>query len=150
MGGPSVLVVPQLGVHPKVGYTTSNITVNNSTTLVNATGMSFVAPANTKWAIRVMNMWDTDSVADITFDWSLPSGTTGQWADTPLDNRITTPIGTPMSINSAGGGETDLLHIYMHIGSVSGTVQFQFAQKVATVVNTTLFAGSFLIAYPLG
>lgn len=138
-------------------------TVNNSTTLVNATGPTFTLEADSTYAIDGLLRYTSNPTADIKFGWTLPSGGAGWWS---LLGPVTgtAPVGgaerqnytdfSNVSLTTAlacAGDDTstgviDLCAVprgYITT-TTAGTLQLQFAQNTANASNTILGVGSWL------
>lgn len=143
---------------------TSDVTVNNTTAMTNATGLAIPLAANATYGLDGWLHWTSNPTADIRFEWSYPTGSTGWWAGIgPPANR--TPIVNSERINyidwgsvvlSAGlnfAGDDEFpadVYIsamprgYIVTSSTSGTLQLRFAQATANASNTILRRGSWL------
>lgn len=138
-------------------------TVNNSATLVSASGLSFALAASTTYAIDGWLRYTSNPTADVKFGWALPSGGAGWWS---LLGPVTTtaPIGgaerqnytdfgavaLTTALTCAGDdtstGVTDICAVprgYITT-TTAGTLQLQFAQSTANATNTILGVGSWL------
>jgi hypothetical protein len=138
-------------------------TVNNSTTLVSATGMAFSLAASATYAIDGWLRYTSNPTADIKFGWSLPSGGAGFWT---LFGAMTTtaPVASNERVNhtdfstvaltsalAAAGDDfsTGVIDIAARATGFitttnAGTLQLQFAQNTADASNTILGDGSWL------
>jgi hypothetical protein len=142
---------------------TSNETVNNSSTLQNDNELLFAAEANATYLVEVHLMLTATSVnADWKMSWSLPSGTF-YWGHDGNSAEGPGPYWSPRSTASGSGaalvstsivsGGGTLTPMGAHftaiivIGGSGGTVNFQWAQDVATAENNTILAGSCLRAF---
>jgi hypothetical protein len=119
----------------------SDITVNNSTTLVDA--LEFEALANKKYMVFASLHFDSGATPDIKFGWSVPSGAAGNW-NMQHDN-VQNGLGSTDAV-SCSGNDSTMLHAGIVIGGTAGTVKLQFAQNTADASDTDLMAGSSLIA----
>lgn len=143
---------------------TADVTVNNSATLVNATGLSIPLEANSSYGLDGWLHWTSDPTADIKFMYTYPAGCTGFWAGIgPV--RDTAPVAGSERKNYVDFGSVALTSAlgfagddefsatvyvsgiprgYIVVAGTAGTLQLQFAQNTATVSNTILRAGSWL------
>lgn len=132
--------------------------VNNSAVLVNDTDLKFTAVAGQKYQF-IVNLLHTSASAtpDIAVGFTFPTGTM-TWLGVGMDLAATV---NPASVRMAGtvGGAsgtnipfgvlttTSGLQITgTYSCTVGGTVQFQWAQSVATAADTTVKAGSSILA----
>jgi hypothetical protein len=156
------LVANGLSVPTGVGaiidpYCTADTTVNNSTTLVNVTGLSASLEANAKYSMDGFIAYTSGATPDIKFAWTVPSGATGWWAAWSTSTAAAGTVGSVVSFwdttftaaQSAGGSDTlsgncsCLPHAYV-VTTNAGTIQLQFAQNTANASNTIVRAGSWL------
>lgn len=130
---------------------TSDQTVNNSATMVAATGMSWAVAANTNWAFCIWSLIDSGAVPDIELGWDLPAATTGFWDFSDSGSGSVVTLATDKSISGAGAGTTKANFIYgmMNVGATAGTAQLTFAQKVADASDTKLLEGTTIVAWRL-
>lgn len=141
----------------------SSQTVNNSTTLVSASGLAFNLAASTTYLIDGYLRYTSNPTADIKFGWTLPTSATGWWS--LLGPVVSTaPIGgaerqnytdfssiTLASALPSGGDDTSTGVIDISavprghiVTSFDGILQLQFAQNTANGSNTILGIGSWL------
>lgn len=141
---------------------TADVTVNNSTTLVNATGLVIPLSANATYGLDGWLHWTSNPTADIKFKFTLPASTTGFWTGIgPVVN--TAPVVGSERKNYVDMGSVDITNAlafagddeftssvyisavprgYIVTGATAGNLQLQFAQNTADVSNTILRAGS--------
>jgi hypothetical protein len=134
---------------------TADEIVNNSAVFQNDNDFFFDVAANEIWAFHLGMRVTSNTTADIKFQWTVPSGMTGRWwglyqnGDGTLNvsaktaDLLTSPFTIPW------GGVSEGFINWRGIAVVSttaGTLQLQWAQATATVVDTKIFADSFLIA----
>jgi hypothetical protein len=142
---------------------TADETVNNSNTLQNDDHLFFTANANTTYQLDLYLMVQSASVtADWKWDLTLPSGTY-YWAnDADPANSGEGPgwgsraagTGSAAALSSGelthGGGTNNPKGIHLMailvIGGTGGTVQFRWAQNVATAEDNVLLTNSLLKA----
>jgi|SoiMetStandDraft_5_1073268.scaffolds.fasta_scaffold20371_2 hypothetical protein len=127
---------------------TADQTVNNSTVLVNDT--QFVVPLPTAGIFQWHHLvfCDTDATADIKFAYTIPAGATMRWGAIGPATTAVAGIGdgnfnsvtASGTANAYGSGTVPVVSIYGEItmGGTAGNLQFQFAQNVAVVANTTV------------
>lgn len=128
----------------------STQTVNNSTALVNATGLSFSAAANAAYLGDLCLYYNSGATPDIKFGLTVPSGTTGTWGGLGYDFTPVLLAFGPIDIATAlgfGGLSADraaFIRVALTTSSTAGTVQVQFAQSTMNASNTNLLAGSWI------
>jgi hypothetical protein len=74
-----ILTAGDLNDLTRTVYAAADQTVNGSTTLVNATGMSFALSANATYAIEGWIRWTSNPSADFKCGWSTPASSDGWW-----------------------------------------------------------------------
>jgi len=136
---------------------TSDVTVNNSTTLANATGLSFTVSASTTYYIVGFVAHNSSAVANIKFSWSLPSGTYTRIgslvavgdsiSQTRIQYAANVASGTTFSVAGTAGVQGNIWGFLLQIGGTGGTAQFQFAQDTAEVSNTLVLEDSFMLMW---
>jgi hypothetical protein len=136
-----------------------DVTVNNTTTLADATGLSVAVVASATYKIDGWVMYTSIAAADFKIGWSTPASTTGYWsmtgygrdvaplADTGLGSvHLVADIGT--SLTTAGttaGTERVACRVAGFITTTAaGTLVLRFAQRGASATNTVAKAGSWL------
>lgn len=145
---------------PIFGRMTADVTRNNSTTLVNATGLSLALEANSVYALDGLLFYSSNGTADLKIALTVPSGTTGKWGVTGLGTGASSPgvvdaaylsaFGTGTTF--AVGGDTAFPTLMARPGAVlitagtAGSVQLMFAQNTANASNTVMQTGSWLRA----
>lgn len=140
-------------------YKASDETVNNSTTLQNDDDLTFSIGANEVWAINGALILLTDTNADFKFTFDCPSGCDGYFGndDYPSDVDTSGNI-SPQRIGYNGFIAGTIFPAEVHFGGIygvlinganAGTVTLQWAQNTARQIDTTLKAGSYLIATKL-
>lgn len=125
----------------------SDVVVNSSITLAD-TGLLFSIQASEWWAYVVQGVCTTNVTADTRWQTSVPSGAVGDHAiyvhnGTGSADSIGTDLTPPASVNS------DVPFLYFGSlvnSSEDGDVEVQFAQRVSTGTNTTIYAGATLFA----
>jgi len=136
-------------IRPLAGYATAATTVNNSVTLVNATGLAVVMVANARWKWDLMAQYTSTTTADIKFGWTYPTGATLDWGGIGYNTaEAFTGFGGQTEVSVPGlGGTGSGLHLFGWVvtGSTAGTLQVQFAQNTLTGVNTSVDIGTILI-----
>lgn len=138
-------------------YGTADVTVNNSATLVNATGLVVALDANAKYVMDGALAYTTPATPDIKYAFSATGSPTGWWGLYPITAGSTGMIGDLVAFRdtslttaqSAGGSDTlsgnglCLPHGYIAT-TTAATLQLQVAQNTATAVNTIAREGSWL------
>ena len=126
--------------------------VNNSLALQNDDDFSFAARANTNYLVTLNLILDGPAAADFQWDWAVPAGATGfhgghrSTASGPdsFGDLVSNAFGTALEAELDGDGTFAyaLLVAMIAVAGTAGTVQFRWAQLVATVGDTTVNAGS--------
>lgn len=151
------------GALPILGRNTSDITVNNTTTQVNVTGLALALDANATYVLDGWIYYETNPTADIKFGVTMPSGATSvmSWRGPPVG---TAPVVNQERINyidsgafapgnySLGGDDefTGAVWItaepkgYITTSSTAGTFQVIVAQNTANASNTRVKANSWI------
>ena len=145
----------------KIGRATSTTTINDSSSFVNATGLSFTIGASETWAF--VTFWEvtTNSTADFKASLTVPSGASMdyRWSGGFVNNAGSGNF--PQSSNSPmtsadgnmdfqiGGGTkaAGVMSGWVGADTTAGTVQMRAAQNTATAVNTVVEIGSYVIAW---
>lgn len=128
--------------------------VNNSPTLQDDNHLLFAVGAGQTWVGRFVVFHTGDATADIKFAVTFPASTTVLVAGKVLNagstavhatGHITASAGSlGASGNQAAGLVTEV--IFSFVTTNAGNVTLQWAQNVQTVADTTVKAGSYLIA----
>lgn len=134
--------------------------VNNSTTgttFVNATDLTVAVLANSQYFIDLTIFWSAGTTADFKWGYTVPASSTFRYA--PMAVRAASANGDFASfafddlsaVPSAGGqGSSQMLVGFLKgtltTAGTAGSWTFQFAQLVSDAANTTVFAGSSLLA----
>lgn len=144
----SVLSALITEVRPVAGRVTTATTVNNSTTLVNAAGLSAAVVANAVYYFDLDLQYTTNITADIKIGWTFPTGTTMDWGGMGYNTgEAFTGFGGLIQTTVPGLGGTGSgakLFGWIVTSSTAGTMQVQFAQNSLAVVNTSIDVGSTL------
>ena len=144
------------------GVMTADVTVNNSTTFVNATGLTFAigSSATEMWQFRIQLLIQAASASS---RWKMiltvPSGATFLWAPDAIGSLIYfTPAAVGAGANAlfnsvsfSWGSAANLvngMNIYGWVvgGGTAGDVQVQFAQNSLHASNNTFKKGSVIFA----
>jgi Major tropism determinant N-terminal domain len=133
--------------------------VNNSTTLVNATGLSVPVAANAFYAIDGYIAYTcTTTASDFKIAWTTPAGVTGNWTTLGAGTAIGTSVEeTTPNVGARGWGLNFLiggndfnlgacLRGNLATAGTAGTLQLQFAQATAVAANAIIRAGSWIRA----
>lgn len=135
---------------PQIGFVAANVTVNNSTTQVAATGLSFPVVNGGTYVFHGFFSVNTNTTANVAWNLSFPSGT-NSWSFFGVDSGAASQSGP---INTAAGNfsftqsgavnNVSCRPAGSYVAAASGTFSFTFAQGVANVSNTVLQKGSWL------
>lgn len=144
-----------LSAPPVMARATADTTRNNSTTLLNATGMSVSLPVGS-YTIDGAIGYSSNATADIKFAFSATGTYTGWWG---AFGEYTTGVGTVgdlagfretvfTNVQLLGGADAGLGMLcrpggYINV-TVAATLQLQFAQNVANASDTIVRLGSWL------
>lgn len=134
--------------------------VNNSTTLVNDTHLSFSVLANDVWFFQAWLVIDSGTTPDIKFGWTLPASATMRWGYLGADPAASLPawqgvggtaptLATTGTVVQAGSGAgTAIGTAFAAIAAIAGTagtVQLQWAQNTLNASDTKVLANSALV-----
>jgi len=125
-------------------------TVNNSTTFVDITDFVVALDANTRFSYLMYLVHTTNATADFKYIASVPAGAAGTrsnsnaWqSDAP---QTTNDIAVARNVNAITSSQQIVMSMGTIItGGTAGNLQFQFSQKNATVVNTTVDLEAWLL-----
>jgi hypothetical protein len=149
------------------GVVTSNtvimsgdVTVNNTTTFTDATGLSTAVLASATYRWDTWLMYTGTATPDLKITPSSPSGTTGYWNLTGYGRDVSgaidtgggatfmvADIGTSLTVGGDSGGTARIACRaagFFTTSTTAGTFKLRVAQRTATAVNTVLKAGSWL------
>lgn len=144
-------------------YLAADQTVTSSTTLVNATGLSFSLSANAVYAIDGWMRWTSGPTPNVKFGWTVPASADGWWSlmaaytqTAPVAGRErvnyidTSTVAITSALSGTGDDEsTGVIDISARpcgyiTTSTAGTLQFKFAQNTSNAGATILGEGSWL------
>lgn len=146
-------------VAPELVVESVATTVNNSTTLVDATNLAVALAANETVFFDVVVRFSSNTTADVKFAFTVPADATLRWS--PV-NRSTGSNGSGQSqgdeIDISGetkefsgsataGVQMLALTGFVDNGATPGNLQLQFAQNTADAQNTSVFGNSRIIAW---
>lgn len=138
-----------------ISYAASTTTVNNSATLVNATGLVVPVEASAQYAIEACLVYNTGTVPGLKIGWTVPAGATGNWSTGGVvqsaNSRIgsadmgVTALSTPLTVTGDASLGVSCRPIgTLTVSSTAGNLQLQVAQSTANVSNTVIQIGSWL------
>ena len=161
LAGHDLTAQDYLDAFPLVGVSTADQVVTNSTTLVDATGLSVTLAATTYYRFRAVLWWAANAANDLkvgrggsatytSMVWTMQSipngGTNGQW----YSLASTTAAGSWTSEGQGTGQPTLAIVEGTCLTAAGGTLTIQFAENVAGAASTvTLMATSYLEALKL-
>lgn len=133
---------------------TADETVSNSSTLQNDNSLLFAVSANKTYAFCILMFADILATSDFKYGLSLPASATANWMKAggfysagslsyftaDATNAIEVSITNPKPYHIMQWGE-------VITGASSGTVNFQWCQKLATVEDTKMLKGSMILAW---
>lgn len=148
-----------------VTITSTGATVNNSTVLVNVTGMSFAIAASEKWYFQFFGLvTGASATADHKFGWTYPTSCTMTWGPVAGGTAALSGFGYTAASNSPGAiltaastmatgglnGQSGIALAGFILNSTNaGTIQLQYAQNTQTVENNTVDANSTMFLWRL-
>jgi hypothetical protein len=137
-----------------LGRVATAVTVNNSTTLVNATGMAFAIGANETWVFNAALHGICAAAADWKIAVTAPTSPTGIRYGVvghggASGTGSTATAGTGVEQDASGNEETVLLSGIIRNGANSGSIQVQFAQLTANVSDCIVRADSYIVGQRL-
>lgn len=121
-------------------------------TLVNDTDLSVAVAASTTYAVEAVIIYAAGTTPDMKVAFTWPTGATMPWG--LIGNTTAAAFqavafsapasATTFSVGGTGVSNDLLLYLYgtLTVGTVAGTLQFQFAQNTADASATTVRAGS--------
>lgn len=145
-----------------LGRKSADQIVNNSSTLVNVTDLSFTVAVNEIWHVQAWLLCDSNGTADIKFGWTLPASATIFWGPIAGGDGTnieawhstaisTSPVGLVTTANDTYGSPASAtifgvaLSGIVAVAGTAGTVQLQYAQNTPTVVDTKIKINSCLL-----
>ena len=139
----------------KVAYKTLDETISNSATLQPDDALFVTLEANRTYTIDMDAPLISPVANDFKMDWTTPVGVSGWWTVTnpTLGSAASAPYLGALPWSNGGtleGFATDMFPRFRGqiTTTAAGTLAFRWAQNTATVANTTVRAGSILIATP--
>jgi len=121
---------------------TAEITVNNSTTPVSVTGMTFAVSANTIYEGYVVCVGESVAAADMKIVISVPAGTGGAAGTSGLQNTVTSL--TSNLSEATNGSYVNYFPFIAEVGGTAGNIAITFAQLSADVSDTKLYKNSIM------
>jgi hypothetical protein len=131
----------------------ANETVNNSTTLQNDNELFVTLATTAVYAVEMYLFIDSSTTADFKFDFTGPAGmdldgqVTTLWSTTTDIREYAVPT-APALPNNTSNQLTMTGRLYTT--GTAGTLQLRWAQNTATVVDTIVYARSYLRLTRLG
>lgn len=146
---------------PVFGRTTSDVSVNNTTTFADATGLSVAVEANAVYALTGFIKYASGATPDIKFCLIGPTGAGGNWGIHGLIQSASASTGSFEAFVLSGIGSSNQLGLggngiaagndvwgslagHITTGSTSGTLKLQFTQVTANASNTFVRSGSWI------
>jgi hypothetical protein len=136
--------------------TTSDVTVNNSTTLVDVTQLSMPVSSNAVYAITGLLVVQSGTTPDAKIQITGPTGASARLSGSRLSVTTTStqgdldaaaiPIASDYLIGGPGVGNTEGAGLNGRVSTsdTAGTLTLKFAQSTADASNTVLVQGSWL------
>lgn len=158
---------------PLLGYSATDVTINQSVDVTVIPGMAVVVEPRTDYAIDGYLAYDTGTTPKMAITTLALEGATGHWASYCIDDgasttgvgaidvrvargfgsRINLGLSLVFGFNAAGGDairHCSLLSGYLSTAATGGTLQFAFFPMVADAAVTTVAAGSWIELTRLG
>lgn len=148
---------------PVFKRTTSDATLNNSVTMTAVAALNLAVLSGEVWYLDYVLHYDATTVADIDFDVSYPSGSTGRMgmicaqtgatgASASTQRNTTYALaGTDLTNQTCGGvgAGTGMIAFFrgVIIAGAHGTISLRFAQGTQEATNTNVLTGSTLKAH---
>lgn len=127
--------------------------VSNSTTLVDAAGLSFSVGANETWVVTFTIALSFSALGQVRVAVAAPSGATGSVGAELISSGLvpvrglTTSFGSAISLDSTTGvAGVVIIRATVVNGATPGDIKLQFAQKLSDAGATTILADSSLTA----
>ena len=157
-GSIATLVTPnvpgiQIDVAPQVVQKITDQVVNNSAVLQNDNELKWYLDANTSVYFQcVIEQLSASTVPDLQVAFTVPAGGALRWgpsngikvdaADAVVPQLQTLVSGTAVTFGSTTSRRQIVIEGSFNNGSTAGYLQLQWAQAVATAVNTTVYGGA--------
>lgn len=128
----------------------SDETINSDATLTNDTDLNFSIAANDTWSFRFVVQGNSATQPDFQFAVSAPSGATCDVGVVDVEAAVgVSNLGCGVASGTiAGTGNDEVYEIVGTVvnGSNAGSVSLQWAQNSSNANNTTVYAGSYVLA----
>jgi hypothetical protein len=132
----------------RICYCTSTTAVNNSTTFVDAPGLSLSVEPNSVYAFHSVIQYQSDTTADYKYQFVMPTdafGSLSLWGTGTGESAINSSIyhdafgGFGSTAGGMGTGTVATMRLCgaWVIGGIGGTVKYQFAQNSAVGSDTS-------------
>lgn len=132
----------------------STQTVNNTTTYVNITGLSFAVDASTKYFYFGHFPYTSGTTPDIKFKVNQPSAAANHYSTFLGFNTSATftcsVFITETAAGGTGGDVSATIWGIADIGVTGGNMTFQFAQNTANASNTSVYDGAYAMVIKVG
>lgn len=153
----ALIVAPDFPLSIQTMWCTADTTRNNSTTLLNVTGMSVSLAASGTYLVDGALAYTTGATPDIKFAFSTTGSPAGWWSLMPVTAGSTGTIGDIVAFRdtsftaaqSAGGSDTlsgnctCMPKAYV-VTTAAATMQLQFAQNTANASDTIVRVGAWM------
>lgn len=126
--------------------------VNNSTVLVNASGMLWTLQPSATYEYRILLLQDANTTANFKLAFTFPAGARMDFGiATYVIGGVNTALfsgfvnyasGTAIGVSGSGGVASIHIDGKIDVGVTGGVVQTQFAQNTANASNSNMKAGS--------
>lgn len=130
----------------------ADTTVNNSTTLTTATGVTFAVSASETWAYVFVVHYISGTTPDLDLSLTFPASPTsvryGAIGDNVSTSAQSAAVGsTRLPFNGRGVDSTAIITGNIVNGANAGNVTLKFSQTTATVSDTKVYSGSCVFAF---
>jgi hypothetical protein len=140
----------------QIARKTADENLASSTVLQNDDHLLHALAANGIYTFRGMLRYLADQATDIKVAFTVPAGATLLWGSPGPDISVTSAAGSGYwatgnvsgaNLDFGGLGGTGILHLQgiVVMGATAGNLQLQWAQRVSSATNITVYTNSFLI-----
>lgn len=131
----------------------ANEIVNNSSVLQNDDELIFSVAANETWEFNLLILYNATTTPDLKYTFSIPAGATCYWHAVVQSGGVVQNAFEYVMSGKLADGQGDIngftIKGVIVNGATAGSVQFRWAQYTANASDTTVYAGSHIIAHRL-
>jgi hypothetical protein len=125
-------------------------TITASTTLQADNELVLPVSVNQIWTLDLQLLVQSPTAADFKCNFTVPSGTTYFFgADDFLSTAGSSAINLTLQTSGVSSMDIGVLNVIVFVGATPGNITFQWAQNASNGGNTTVYAGSNIIAHKL-